>query len=88
MQNNDKRKGVIFTNTYFSAKKDGFPTENPIKKAPKVRMYCDHCGFAIYSDEEALVINDSDDIIHVDCWEDYALEHMFDFCKPASSLEC
>ena len=41
--------------------------------------YCDHCGFAIYTAVEALLIRGSRDIIHVDCWEEYASDHMFDF---------
>ena len=41
--------------------------------------YCDHCGFAIYTAEEALLIRGSRDIIHVVCWEEYASDHMFDF---------
>lgn len=46
--------------------------------------YCDHCGYAIYSWDDALIILDSEDIIHEDCWCEYAEEHMHDFARKAS----
>lgn len=49
-----------------------------------VIAYCDHCGFAIYSPEEALVIGATDEIIHTDCWEEYSAEHMLDFAVRMS----
>ena len=45
--------------------------------------YCDHCGFAIYTAEEAFLVKGSRDIIHTDCWEEYAADHMFDFVMKA-----
>lgn len=56
--------------------------------SPRIFAYCDHCGFAIYSEEDALILNDSEDIVHIDCWEEYAMEHMFDFATRASDIEC
>ena len=53
-----------------------------------VIAYCDHCGFAIYSPAEALIVSVTGDMIHADCWAEYALEHMFDFVKKASEDEC
>ena len=50
--------------------------------------YCDHCGFAIYSPDEALIVSVTGDRIHADCWAEYALEHMFDFVKKVSEDEC
>lgn len=52
-----------------------------------VVAYCDHCGFAIYSPAETLLVCATGDVIHADCWADYALEHMFDFVKTASEDE-
>lgn len=48
--------------------------------------YCDHCGFAIYSADDALVLPDGD-VIHADCWPEYAEEHMFDFAQKASETD-
>ncbi|MBQ9747069.1 MAG: hypothetical protein IJW21_09655 [Clostridia bacterium] len=50
--------------------------------------YCDHCGFAIYSAKEALIVNESEDLIHVECWGEYSQEHMFDFAQRASDAAC
>ena len=49
-----------------------------------VIAYCDHCGFAIYSPEDAVVVEATDEIIHVGCWEEYSEEHMFDFVMKVS----
>lgn len=51
-----------------------------IKKSTVI-AYCDHCGFAIYSSDDALMIKGTEDWIHSDCWEEYAIEHMFDFAE-------
>ncbi len=55
--------------------------ENP------VIAYCDHCGFAIYAADDALIVKETEDIIHSDCWEEYAEEHMFDFVQKASDSD-
>ena len=47
-------------------------------------IYCDHCGYAIYSTDEAFEIEGNGDIIHKDCWCEYAEEHMLDFVRKAS----
>lgn len=47
--------------------------------------YCDHCGFAIYAADEALRVKGSRDVIHTDCWEEYAAEHMCDFTEKADA---
>lgn len=59
-------------------------------KQEKIRVitYCDHCGFAVYSTDDALMINGSGDIIHADCWEEYSSEHMFDFSKKITDTDC
>lgn len=49
-----------------------------------VIAYCDHCGFPIYSPDEAVIVEATDEIIHVDCWEEYSDEHMFDFVVKVS----
>ncbi len=56
------------------------------EEKPRARIvaYCDHCGYAIYSTDEALEIEGSGDIIHKDCWCEYAEEHMLDFVRKAS----
>ncbi len=50
--------------------------------------YCDHCGFAIYSAKDMLLISVNGDRIHKDCWADYAEEHMFEFAKAADGNDC
>lgn len=52
-----------------------------------VLAYCDHCGFAIYSTRDALVITANGDRIHRDCWSEYVEEHMFEFAKSAEDSE-
>lgn len=52
-----------------------------------VIAYCDHCGFAIYASDDALMVGATEDIIHSDCWEEYAIEHMFDFTKKITQDE-
>jgi hypothetical protein len=59
---------------------------NPSKNTG-VLAYCDHCGFAIYSASDALVITANGDRIHRDCWSEYAEEHMFEFAKSAEDSE-
>jgi len=54
----------------------------------RVFAYCDHCGFAIDTADEALLVVESRDIIHADCWEEYAADHMFDFVKPMHANDC
>ncbi|MBQ9510217.1 MAG: hypothetical protein IJR55_00725 [Clostridia bacterium] len=44
-----------------------------------VIAYCDHCGFAIYTPADAVVVETTGDTIHKECWEEYSDEHMFDF---------
>lgn len=55
------------------------------RKNSKAFAYCDHCGFAIDSAKKAVVIANTRDIIHRDCWTEYAEEHMFDLTQPAES---
>lgn len=45
---------------------------------------CDHCGFPIYSPDDAVIVEATDEIIHVGCWEEYSEEHMFDFVMKVS----
>jgi hypothetical protein len=59
---------------------------NPSKNTG-VLAYCDHCGFAIYSASDALVITANGDRIHRDCWSEYEEEHMFEFAKSAEDSE-
>ena len=47
--------------------------------------YCDHCGFAIESADDAVYVPATGDRVHTDCWEEYAMEHMFDFARLLSS---
>ena len=56
------------------------------EEKPRARIvaYCDHCGYAIYSTDEAFEIEGNGDIIHKDCWCEYAEEHMLDFVRKAS----
>lgn len=49
--------------------------------------YCDHCGFAIYSAHDAVVVDATDEMIHKDCWEEYSDEHMFDFVVEVSETD-
>lgn len=63
--------------------------KNKMEKTSKygdeeIFAYCDHCGFAIYSLEDALIISATDDRIHAECWPEYAEEHMFCFAQKAS----
>lgn len=34
-----------------------------------------------------MIVKETEDIIHSDCWEEYAEEHMFDFVQKASDSE-
>lgn len=43
-----------------------------------VIAYCDHCGHAIYSPDDAVIVEATDEIIHTDCWEEYSEEHSGD----------
>lgn len=73
-----RRVAVINTNTpNYTASKEKHSHAGVI-------AYCDQCGFAIYSPDDALVVSATDDIIHTDCWEEYSAEHMFDFVVKAS----
>ncbi len=58
------------------------------EREPRARIiaYCDHCGYAIYSADDALIILENEDIIHKDCWCEYAEEHTYDFARKASDL--
>ncbi len=58
-------------------------SRDKIRQNPVI-AYCDHCGFAIYESDDALTVNDTEDIIHSDCWEEYAIEHMFELTKRIS----
>ena len=49
-----------------------------------VIAYCDHCGHGIYSPDDAVSVEATDEIIHTDCWEEYSEEHMFDFVVKVS----
>ncbi len=53
----------------------------------RIIAYCDHCGFAIYNVSDALVISANHDLIHKECWSDYAEEHMFEFASSAENPE-
>ena len=82
---------MIFTNRYFSAADDDFSTDDIYEKShnkPRAIAYCEHCGFAIYSSADALIVNDSEDVIHFACWGEYSQEHMFDFAQRASDAAC
>ena len=85
------RKGVIYTNRYFSGAEDLYSSDDfyeNTEKTPRVLGYCDHCGFAIYSAKDALIVNESEDLIHTECWGEYSQEHMFDFAQRASDAAC
>ena len=58
------------------------------EKKKKISIYanCDHCGFPIYSADEAIIINESEEIIHKECWADYSIEHLFYFTTPAVAI--
>lgn len=75
---------MIFTNRYFSAAKDDFSSDDFYEKVPRAIAYCEHCGFAIYSPNDALIVDGSEDIIHSACWGEYSNEHMFDFTRKVS----
>ena len=85
-------KGVIFTNRYYSAAEENDYSSDEFyeksEKTPRVLGYCEHCGFAIYSPGDALVVNESEDLIHIACWGEYSQEHMFDFAQRASDAAC
>ncbi len=57
-----------------------FMNRNSPKRGDRNRIIaiCDQCGFAVYACDDARMIPESEDIIHTDCWQDYAEEHMFD----------
>ena len=40
---------------------------------------CVHCGKGIFQPDEAMVINASNNTIHIGCWEDYAAENYEEF---------
>ena len=83
-----KRKGVIYTDRYFSAVEDDFSSDDVyIKKERRAYAYCEQCGFAIYSPDDALIIDGSEDVIHFACWGEYSSEHMFDFAQKASERD-
>ena len=42
---------------------------------------CCHCGYPILSGEEALELYSNGDIIHKDCWQEYADENIGAFGK-------
>ena len=42
------------------------------------------CDSPIYSPDEAVIVEATDEIIHVGCWEEYSEEHMFDFVIKVS----
>lgn len=75
---------MIFTNRYFSAAKDDFSSDDFYEKVPHAIAYCEHCGFAIYSPNDALIVDGSEDIIHSACWGEHSNEHMFDFARKVS----
>ena len=82
---------MIYTNRYFSAADESYSSDDfyeRTEKTPRVLGYCDHCGFAIYSAKDALIVNESEDLIHVACWGEYSQEHMFDFAQRASDAAC
>ena len=56
------------------------------KEPHRAFAYCDHCGFAIDSAKEAVVITGTRDVIHSDCWAEYAEEHMFDLAVSLEKL--
>ncbi len=45
--------------------------------------HCDHCGFTIYTAEDLLIVRETGDRIHRDCWVDYAVDHISDFVITA-----
>jgi hypothetical protein len=91
LQNLNKKGDVFMEGNYtFDERglKEALDEGSLVRPAVRIFAYCDHCGFAIYCEDDALVLNESDDIIHIACWEEYAAEHMFDFAKRASDIEC
>lgn len=48
---------------------------------------CAQCGAAIYSENGALSLKETGDLLHADCFEEYFEEHMFDFVERVSSSD-
>ncbi len=57
--------------------------EAEVNPRARIVAYCDYCGYAVYSTDEAYIVEGSEDIIHKDCWCEYAEEHMLDFVRKA-----
>ena len=57
------------------------------KKKVSVYANCDHCGYPIYTADEAIIIKENEEIIHKECWYDYSVEHLFYFAMPATASE-
>ncbi len=53
----------------------------------EVFAYCDHCGFAIETANDALIVKANDERIHRDCFSEYIEEHMFEFVEKAEEPE-
>lgn len=79
-------KGGIYTNIYISATEDDFSSDDVCyeRNARRIFCHCEHCGSAIYSPKDALIVDGSGDVIHLECWREYAEEHMFDFTQKAT----
>ena len=45
---------------------------------------CAQCGFAVYSENGALRVNDTGELIHEDCWSEYSEEHMFELVEKVA----
>ncbi|MBQ0125286.1 MAG: hypothetical protein KBS59_03060 [Clostridiales bacterium] len=49
--------------------------------------HCAQCGNAIYSENGALSVIGTEELIHADCWEEFATEHMFEFVEEVPQSE-
>lgn len=45
------------------------------------KQKCVYCGYEILDDERCLKVNDTGDIIHRKCWNDYADDNVADLCE-------
>ena len=47
--------------------------------------YCESCGMAVYTNDEALSVVANGDLIHSACWDWYASEHASEFTISADT---
>ncbi|MBO4429117.1 MAG: hypothetical protein J5832_04085 [Clostridia bacterium] len=54
------------------------------KRSSRMLGRCAQCGFAVYSENGALRVNDTGELIHEDCWSEYSEEHMFELAEKVT----